>query len=370
MRLSYLTYRDALSSMGDRRADTAVAELVDAELVDAGLVDRGLVGTGPVDAEPVGTGLVDPGPVGPGPARTGSAGPPPAPGGPAAAPPSVRAFLEAAPRLPPWVRPERLRRIASFFRRHGTGLAAVQATAGLVATYLSPPNARALHAARELGPPHRRLTRAARLFTGLAHPEAFSGARIVPLCRQTRLAHAAVRRLLPRAGRWPGADPPLSQLHVAGAVLTLSVGGLDALDRVGVPTTPEEREDHHYAWRVVAHFLGVPDEYLPDSAAEARELWDEVRDHEWDRSGAAEVLTRDTIGFYQRHVPAELRAAVPAFVRRALTDEHADLAGVPAGGFDDRVVAALGAAVERVARGAVVVPRPRAERWVERGVST
>ncbi|GAA1296431.1 oxygenase MpaB family protein [Saccharothrix xinjiangensis] len=334
MRLSYLTYRDALSSMGDPRADAAVAELVDAGRFDPGTADP-LSGLG----------------------RPGDA-------------PPVRVFLEGTPRLPPWVRPERLRRIASFFRRRGPGLAAVQATAGVVGTYLSPPGARALRAAHELGLPHRRPTRVARLLTGLADPEAFSGARIVPLCSRIRLAHAAVRRLLPRAGRWDGASPPLSQLDVAGAVLTLSVGGPDALDRVGVPTTAEEREDHHYAWRIVAHFLGVPDEYLPDSAAEARELWDEVRDHEWGASEAAVQLTRATIGGYQEHVPADLRAAVPGFVRRALTDEHADLAGVPEGGFDDRVLAALGAAVERVAREAAVVPRPRAVLPVEQGVTT
>lgn len=333
MRLSYLTYRDALSSMGDPRADAAVADLVDAGRFDPGTADP-LSAPGRADALP------------------------------------VRAFLEGVPRLPPWVRPERLRRIASFFRRRGAGLAAVQATAGLVGTYLSPPSARALRAARELGLPHRRPTRAARLFTGLADPEAFSGARIAPLCSRTRLAHAAVRRLLPRVGRWDGAEPPLSQLNVAGAVLTFSVGGPDALARVGVPTTEEEREDHHYAWRIIAHFLGVPDEYLPDSAAEARELWDEVRAHEWGPSEAAVHLTRATIGSYQEHVPAELRAAVPGFVRRALTDEHADLAGVPEGRFDGRVLAALGEAVERIAREAAVVPRPRAVLRAGQGAGT
>lgn len=331
MRLSYLTYRDALTAMGDPRADAAVAGLVDSGLIAPGTVDRLFA--------------------------------------PAGAPPEVRAFLEDTPRLPPWVRPERLGRIASFFRRHRTAVTAVQATAGLVGAYLSPPGARALDAAHELGRPHQRLTRATRLFTGMAAPDAFAGARIVPVCRRIRLVHAAIRQLLPGTGRWHGDDPPLSQLGTAGAVLTCSVGALDALDRLGVPTTPEDREDNHYAWRIVAHFLGVPDEYLPDSAAEARELWHEVRAHEWAHSEAGVRLAQATIGHYQEHVPPDLRAAVPAFVRRALADEHADLVEVPRGAFDGRVVGALCAAVDRTAaavdRTAAAVPGPRAERSAE-----
>ncbi|QFZ19482.1 oxygenase MpaB family protein [Saccharothrix syringae] len=323
MRLSYLTYRDALSPMGDPRAEAVVADLP-------------------------GPGVLD--------------------GHPAAVPPPVRAFLEDAPRLPPWARPERLRRIASFFRRHGAAVTAVQATAGLVGTYLSPSTARALHAARGPGRPHRRVARATRLLTGMTHPEAFSGGRVVPLCRRIRLLHAAVRQQLARSGRWDG-DVPLSQRDVAGAVLTLSLGGVDALDRLGVPTTPQEREDHHYAWRLVAHFLGVPDEYLPDSEAEARELWAEVREHEWGPSGAGTLLARGTVELHQRTVPPELRAAVPAFVRRALGDGPADLVEVPRGIFDDRVVGALRVAVERVGR-SPNLPRPRAGEAVGREITT
>ncbi|WP_370462349.1 hypothetical protein [Nocardiopsis sp. FR6] len=59
---------------------------------------------------------------------------------------------------------------------------------------------------------------------------------------------------------------------------------------------------------VIAHFLGVPDEYIRQvgDRREATDLWHEGRKTEWAPSESGVILTRECVEPYQREVARDL----------------------------------------------------------------
>ena len=53
-----------------------------------------------------------------------------------------------------------------------------------------------------------------------------------------------------------------------------SVVVLDGLDKLGYPTTREERDDLLHLWRWVAYVIGVEDDFRFATEPEARRFWD------------------------------------------------------------------------------------------------
>jgi mpaB/rubber oxygenase-like protein len=312
-----LTYADLLplKSQADPVADAVVVELLDAGQVNSvnALFRRVVTADQPVPAE---------------------------------TPPVLREYLESTRRMPEWVEPARLADTAEFFRHHKAAAAAVQATAGLVGTYLSPIGAKTLHSTHELDQPHRRLSQSTRLFMGMGDQDAFTArSKLIPTCQKVRLVHAAIRQLHLRSGQWDltGDGMPVSQFYTGGAALIFSVGTLDAMARVGIHVTQREENGYYYAWRIIAHFLGVPDTVLPETAASAHALWDSGRDSEWASSHAGIVLTAECIKLYESYMPPGLKGAVPAFLRLALSDKYADMVQIPRSSYDIGANVASGA---------------------------
>ncbi|MGH3720967.1 MAG: oxygenase MpaB family protein [Pseudonocardiaceae bacterium] len=258
-------------------------------------------------------------------------------GVPAGASPILRDYLESTRKFPDWVDKTKLADTDEFFKHHKTPAAAVQATAGLVGTYLSPMGAKTLHSAHKLDRPARRLSQSTRLFMGMGDNDAFGPkSKLLPTCQKVRLVHAAIRQLHLRSGKWDveGDGMPVSLLYTAGAMLVFSVGTLDAMARIGVATTKREQEGYFYAWRIIAHWLGIPDDVTDMNVTEGHALWDSARDHEWAPSEAGAILTEGCIELYESYMPPGMKGAVPAFLRQALSDKYADMVKVPKSAYD------------------------------------
>ncbi|MFI9051044.1 oxygenase MpaB family protein [Streptomyces sp. NPDC053427] len=304
-----VTFQDylPLKQQGDPVADEVVKELLDANRIDS--VNELFKKISTADQSP-----------------------------PAECPPELRDYFESTKRMPDWVEPSRLKHTAEFFRHHKAEAAALQATAGLVGTYLSPVGAKTLHSTHELDQPHRRLSQSTRLFMGMADEDAFTEhSKLIPTCQKVRLVHSAIRVLHERSGTWDHANDgtPVSQFYTGGAALVFSAGILDAFERIGIKNISEREADGFcYAWAIIAHFLGVPDEVLPESARHAHELWDAGRDTEWAGSDEGIILTAECITLYQSYVPPGMKDAVPAFLRLALSDKYADMVNVPRSAYD------------------------------------
>ncbi len=92
---------------------------------------------------------------------------------------------------------------------------------------------------------------------------------------RVRLIHARVRHALVhsqvwRAGEW---GAPINQYDMAGTVLLFSWVLIEGLRQLGVHISAAEEEATLHQWRRVGQLMGVEDELLCTSAAEARALW-------------------------------------------------------------------------------------------------
>jgi hypothetical protein len=267
---------------------------------------------------------------------------------PATAPPLLRDYLKDTGRFPEWTDWERVGHIGRFYAQHKRTVGAVQGTAGLIGTYLSPVGAKTLHATHSLDHPARRLAQSTRLFIGMGDQDAFArNSTLIPTCQKVRLVHAAVRQLLARSGTWDVSNDgePVSQLYAYEAMLVFSIGTLDAMKRLGVEVTDEQEDGFYYAWKLMAYWLGIPESPapLPDTVEAARVLWHEARDGgTWGPSQDGVVLTAGCIELYESRIPAGLKGFVPAFVRQVLTDRYADMVGVPHSHFERELRAASG----------------------------
>lgn len=307
------TYADmmALKPLGDPQADRVVADLLDTGQI--GSVNELFSTIHTVDQDQ---------------------------GLPATAPSLLRDYLSDTGRFPEWTDWERVAHIGRFYAQHRRTVGAVQGTAGLIGTYLSPVGAKTLHATHSLDHPARRLAQSTRLFLGMGDQDAFArNSTLIPTCQKVRLVHAAVRQLLVRSGTWDVADDgePVSQLYAYEAMLVFSIGTLDAMKRLGVEVTDEQEDGFYYAWKLMATWLGIPESPapLPDTVEAARVLWHEARDGgTWGPSQDGVILTAGCIDLYETRLPPGLKGFVPAMVRQVLTDKYADMVGVPHSHFD------------------------------------
>jgi hypothetical protein len=138
-----------------------------------------------------------------------------------------------------------------------------------------------------------------------------------------QLGHAlAARQWDPRLGM------PLNQEDLAYVLLTFSYVGLQGLATLGVDVTQDEREAYVHAWNVVGSLLGIRDELLAETHADARVLFDAIKRRRRGPSADGEALTRSLLAWMQDVMPPEL-AHLPAQLMCALIgDEDAALLGV------------------------------------------
>jgi hypothetical protein len=92
---------------------------------------------------------------------------------------------------------------------------------------------------------------------------------------RVRLIHARVRQALRAAPAWRAADwgAPINQYDMAGTVLLFSSQLLEGLRQLGATVTAAEEAATLHLWRYAGRLMGVEDELVSTSAAEARALW-------------------------------------------------------------------------------------------------
>lgn len=194
--------------------------------------------------------------------------------GGAARDPALGDFLDAlAPPL--WVDPARERLGCEALQRTGVLGGLVLALYCLPLGYLSEAAVKPLAlSGRLVEQAPRRLSETNRFLLEVTTPGGMApGQAGWLLVGRVRLMHAVMRRRL--APRWrPEAwGAPINQAHMAGTNLLFSLHALDGLRQLGVLFTPEEVDGTLHLWRHIGHTLGVVDELLCPTEADARQLW-------------------------------------------------------------------------------------------------
>jgi len=191
------------------------------------------------------------------------------------APPALRALFERVDRIPFWVDWAAVERGGRAFLRAGPLGGIVLGLESLVLGYASPGGNKPLvFSGRLQEQAPRRLGETSRFVHAVSQAGGLrrSGDGLA-ITVKVRVMHAQVRRLLWQSGNW-SVEPwgePVNQHDMIGTILLFSVAMLDGFDKLGYRLAPREAEDLMHLWRYVGYLIGVEEELLPASRAEALE---------------------------------------------------------------------------------------------------
>lgn len=203
---------------------------------------------------------------------------------PAGLPTDLVDFLEAARRLPAWTDPVKLEQAFDFYERRGLYLGLLYGFGSGILSCVIPREARAVYYSAGGADMQDRIAKTATLGYDLGTRCAFgAGGQMIVTCLKTRLTHAAVRHLLPRSAHWQGQadeDLPISQADIMVTWHSLATFSRNKLAVWGIPVSATDDAAFLHIWQLTAHFLGVPEAYIPatweSAGAQSRQVLDPV----------------------------------------------------------------------------------------------
>ncbi|MEU6723728.1 oxygenase MpaB family protein [Nonomuraea wenchangensis] len=201
---------------------------------------------------------------------------------PAGLPADLRDFMERARQLPSWADQGKLDLAVEFNKKRGLYLGVLYGLASGMMSTVIPKEARAVYYSQGGADMKDRISKTAKLGYDIGSTNAYrpDGEMIVTAVK-TRLVHAAVRHLLPQSPSWSQVadeEIPISQRDMMVTWHSLPTTVMQKLVAWKVPIPSNESAAFLHSWQVGAHMLGIKDEYIPASWAEAN-------------SQAAQVLT-------------------------------------------------------------------------------
>jgi mpaB/rubber oxygenase-like protein len=199
----------------------------------------------------------------------------------AGAPESLRALVESARQVPPWLDWARLKRANEVFLRPGLLGGLALGLCSLVHGYAAPAGNKPLaFSGRLTNQADRRLAETGKFVSAVTAIDGLRpGALGWQLVLRVRLMHAKVRKLVLATGRWSHVDyaHPINQHDMLATILLFSWVFVDAIRRLGVEVTEAEADDYQHLFRWVGELIGVDPELLPATQAEAERLASFIR---------------------------------------------------------------------------------------------
>ncbi|MFZ2530154.1 MAG: oxygenase MpaB family protein [Rhodococcus sp. (in: high G+C Gram-positive bacteria)] len=197
-------------------------------------------------------------------------------------PGDLRDFLDRARQLPPWADPGTLGTAVRFNEKRGLYLGVLYGFASGMMSTVIPKEALAVYYSRGGADMKRRISRTAKLGYDIGSRNAYlpDGEMIVTGVK-TRLAHAGVRHLLPQSSHWVAAAPedrPISQHDMMVTWHSLPTTVMRTLRAWQVPIPAAESDAFLHSWQVSAHLLGIQDQYIPATWADAESQATQVLD--------------------------------------------------------------------------------------------
>ncbi|GAC67155.1 hypothetical protein GS4_05_03690 [Gordonia soli NBRC 108243] len=195
---------------------------------------------------------------------------------PAGLPAELREFMEHARQLPAWTDRGKLADAVRFNQKRGTYLGLLYGFASGMMSTVIPKEARAVYYSKGGADMKDRITKTAKLGYDIGSLNAYQpGGEMIVTCVKTRMAHAAVRHLLPQSPWWKHAaseEIPISQADIMNTWHSLPTTVMRHFRQWNVPIAADESVGFLHSWQVSAAMLGVKDEYIPKSwdAADAQ----------------------------------------------------------------------------------------------------
>ena len=159
--------------------------------------------------------------------------------------------------------------------------------------------------------------------------------------QKVRLMHAAIRYQLlhDRTRPWPDEyGVPINQEDLAGTLGTFTVAILRGLKTLLIDLTPEQEQSYLEAWNAVAPLLGIVDDLIPVTVADANALCEHIFRRQMDPSPEGRVMTTALRDMMKAHMVPPFKGLVDAMCRHVLPPEVADGFGIPQQRLDEHLV--------------------------------
>ncbi|MFJ7213083.1 oxygenase MpaB family protein [Amycolatopsis sp. NPDC098790] len=252
---------------------------------------------------------------------------------PTGLPTDLAGYLQQVNRLPSWADAAKLRRAADFNRRKDTYLFMLYGLGSGIMSTVIPREAKSVY--WSAGGANMQ-DRAAKTFTfgyDLSDLNAFQpSGQFVVTANKTRLVHAAVRHLLPQSPHWRAvADEqiPISNGDILVTFHSLGTYVHRKLLEWRVPMSAADEEAFLHQWQVAIHLLGVRDEFIPKTWAEADAQSTRVLTPLLSPTTEGKELAADLLGLTAQIDLGVTRGFLNEFVRYVLSDAVGDWLGLP-----------------------------------------
>jgi hypothetical protein len=193
-----------------------------------------------------------------------------------AAPDALRAFFAQVEHVPMWVDWDVVDRGGQVLLRAGAVGGLVLGLKSLVLGYRAPAgNKPLIFSGRLAEQAPRRIHETARFVQATIgrggmrrHADGYS------ITLKVRLIHAKVRRMIAKSGRWnyEAWGDPINQHDLLGTALLFSLVVLEGLRQLGAHIAHREAQAYMHLWRYSAYLMGVDQELMPGTEAEARAI--------------------------------------------------------------------------------------------------
>ena len=201
---------------------------------------------------------------------------------PSGLPNELRDFIEYARQLPPWVDHGKLDLAAKFNTKRGLYLGVLYGFASGMLSTVIPQEALAVYYSKCGADMKARISKTAKLGYDIGSLDAYKpGGEMIVTAVKTRMAHAAVRHILPQSPHWAGRAPediPISQHDMMITWHSLPTTVMRTLNdwRVRIPAS--EQTAFLHSWQVSGYMLGIRSEYIPATWATAESQAKQVLD--------------------------------------------------------------------------------------------
>lgn len=195
-------------------------------------------------------------------------------------PTELHGFLQRTNRLPEWADMAKLRRAADFNRRRDLYLFMIYGIGGGIMSTVIPREAKSVYWSKGGADMQ---DRAAKTFTfgyDLTDRNAFEpDGQMIVTGNKTRMVHAAVRHLLPQSPYWKAVADESIPISDADILVTFHSTGTFAHRKMKewrIPMSSADEEAFLHHWQVALHLLGLKDEYIPATWADAHAQSEQV----------------------------------------------------------------------------------------------
>lgn len=232
-------------------------------------------------------------------------------------PPVVQDYL-AATNVIPDLDPEAQRRAERLFSLLGPEILMVLGFYSLPAAYAGKKGVQVLYrTAYLMKRPVRRVFETTQLVVDAMAPGGLSaGGKGLRTAQKVRLMHAAIRHLVMNdpSKPWDAHELglPINQEDYAGTLTTFTWVLLDGLERLKIEVDDADKEAWVQAWGSLGRVLGIRDDMIPKSWADAGVLADRIHTRQLGPSPEGVALTQALVEGYQSLMPSEHLKGMPA----------------------------------------------------------